>query len=191
MATFSATISQSSDDALQDGTSVSLTGTTPTVNATNRYLGLRWLNVTIPPGSTINTASITFSIPSAANDDPDLDIWGHDTDDAPTFTTTNNDISSRTPTTATVTWTATGIGTGLKTSPDLAAIFQEIIDRPGWASGNDIAVICKGRSSNSFRTDAFDGSTGNYPTVNIDYTTPSGGTTMPIFAHYYRQLANA
>ena len=78
MSTYSATISASGDDARETGGSVNLTGANVTFQANNHYGGLRFVNVTIPAGSTINSAGLTVILPSASFDDPDLTIWGQD-----------------------------------------------------------------------------------------------------------------
>lgn len=187
MAIFSASIIQSADDAYQDGTTVNLTSATPTINATSKYIGVRFQNVAVLPGSTIDAATLDLYLPSLANDDPDVDIWGHDTDDAGAFTTMNSDISGRTATTAVVQWTASSVGSGWKSSPDISTIVQEIIDRGGWSDGNDIVVILKGRSSSALRFENYDGGSGTYPTINITYTLPSGGTIVPQVMHHLGQ----
>ncbi|WP_095045564.1 hypothetical protein [Candidatus Promineifilum breve] len=187
MSTYSATISASGDDARETGGSVNLTGANVTFQANNHYGGLRFVNVTIPAGSTINSAGLTVILPSASFDDPDLTIWGQDSDDAATFTTTANDVSGRTATTATTLWTAGNIGTGAKTSPSLAGIIQEIINRAGWASGNDIALILKANSTSPFRYNAYDGGGADYATLAVDYTAPSGGGQPARTIHQFRQ----
>ena len=177
MATFNTSVAASSDDARQSGGSgtMNLTGSTINSGATNTWIGLRFTNVTIPAGSTINSAYI--SVRTTTEDDPDLDIYGEDTDDAATFTTTNNDISGRTLTTAKVNWTATNIGTATWcNSPDIATVIQEIIDRAGWSSGNDIAIILDTLSASGMIIRAYDGGTGDYPSITIDYTAPSSGS---------------
>lgn len=187
MATFSTSIAASADDARQDVSTVVLNGANITIDTATRYGGLRFQNVTIPQASTINTATITVTLPSLAFDDPDVTIWAQAIDDAAAFTTGSNDISGRTATSATVTWTATGIGTGAKSSPSLVSIIQEIINRAGWVSGNDLALILKGNSTNAFRFNAFDGGGADYATINIDYTAPAAGG-VPRQAMYYARL---
>lgn len=188
MATYSATITASSDDAAQAAGTVDLTGVQLNANAATHYIGGRFLNVTIPPGSTINTATLDVYITSGSFDDPDVTIYAHDTDDAATFTTTTNDISNRTATTATTIWTATALGVGADTSPDFAAVIQEVIDRAGWSSGNDIAIILKGNSgSSNFRVRAYDDGGGSYMTLNINYTAPAAGGQPPRTMHQFRQ----
>ena len=191
MAIYSASIAASTDDADQASGTVDLTGTTINVNGTGQYAGLRFLNVTIPNAATINSATLDVEIVSTTHDDPDLTIFGEDTDDATTFTSTSNDISSRTPTTATTTWTATSIGTGVKTSPSIAAIIQEIVNRPGWVSGNDINILMNGRSSASFfRIRTINAGSGSPATLNIDYTAGGGGGQPPRTMHQFRTRRN-
>lgn len=186
MATLQRTIAASADDALQDGVSMNTNGATPTVNATTKYAGFRFTNITIAPGSTVSAATLTLYLPSAANDDADVDIYGEDADDAATFTTANNDITNRTATTAVAVWTAGSLGTGWKVSADFAAVIQEIIDRGGWASGNDIVIVLKGRSTDPLRFETYDAATGNLPTLDITYTAPGGGSGAAARAYHLR-----
>ena len=185
MATFNATITAGSDDAREDAGTVTLTGTNITIDTTTRYGGLRFLGVTVPQGSTINAATLTVELPSASFDDPDVTIWANDVDSASTFTTGANNISSRTPTTATVVWSASSIGTGVKVSPELKTIIQEIVNRAGWVSGNAIALILKGNSTSALRFSTYEGGGANAE-LDIDYTAPSAG--VPKHAMYYARM---
>jgi type IV pilus assembly protein PilY1 len=105
--------------------------------------GMRFRNVAIPQGATILSAELEF-----VADESDsaigftLRIQGEATDDANTYTTVDGNITSR-PTTTSFTdwmdpepWTADDI---YKT-PDITAIVQEIINRPGWVPDNDMAL---------------------------------------------------
>ena len=176
MATFSATIVASADDAVQTAGTVDITSSAININAATSYGGWRFQNVTIPQGSVINTCTMDFYFTSGSFDDPDVTIWAEDIDDAAAFTTGANDISSRTPTTATGSWDVTGVGVGLETTSDFAAVVQEIVDRPGWVSGNDLVIILKGDDAFTLmRVRAYDSGSGDYGTINIDYTAPSTG----------------
>ena len=186
MATFNATITAGSDDAREDAGTVTLTGTNITIDTTTRYGGLRFLGVTVPQGSTINAATLTIELPSASFDDPDVTIWANDVDSASTFTTGANNISSRTPTTATVVWSASSIGTGVKVSPELKTIIQEIVNRAGWVSGNAIALILKGNSTSALRFDTYEDGAGANAELDIDYTAPAAG--VPKHAMYYARM---
>lgn len=174
MATFSASIAASTDDADQAAGTVALTGTTINVNSTGQYGGLRFTGVTVPQGATIDSATLDVEITSTTYDDPDLTLYGEATDDAATFASSSNNISGRTSTTATTTWTATSIGAGVKTSPSIAGIIQEIVNRPGWVSGNNIAIIINANSSASFfRIRTYNAGSGSPAKLNITYTTSS------------------
>lgn len=63
-------------------------------------------------------------------------------------------------------------------SPDLSSIFQAIIDRPGWASGNAVQLfwVDDGSSFNAYRNAAaWDDTTYDPPLLTIEYTEGSGG----------------
>ena len=58
-------------------------------------------------------------------------------------------IGARTVTTAAVPWTVSSAWAedGVYTSPDIQAVVQEIVNRPGWASGNPLAVQVRNTAS--------------------------------------------
>ncbi len=64
-------------------------------------------------------------------------------------------------------------------TPDLSAVIQEVVNRPGWASGNAIAVIITGTGKRV--ADSFDGYVYGAPYLHIQYTvstvTPTPGPT--------------
>lgn len=191
MATFNQQISASGDDGGEGSGSVSLSGTNLNANSPTQYIGWRFTNVTIPQGSTINSATMNLNFVSASFDDPNVLFYAEDVDDASAFAETTNNISGRTPTSATVIWSQSSIGTGTRTTPDLKTIIQEIVDRPGWASGNALVPICVGIDSSSFmRVRAYDGTPGDAASITIDYTEPpsGGGSIVPLAAMHYARL---
>lgn len=113
------------------------------------HMGLRFIDVTIPQGATIDSAFIILHAHEGkgAGDVAILNIACEATDDAVTFDETNfNDnylLTDRPATSATVNWTVAEewiIWESYRTV-DLSTIIQEVIDRPGWTSGNAIAFI--------------------------------------------------
>lgn len=137
--------------------------------------GIHFTNVTIPAGSTITAATFDGWPMSAPSDDPNCDIYCEDVDDSADFSATA-DVTSRTVTAASTSWVASGIGTGgYRTSPDFAAAVQEVIDRPGWASGNDLCVIVKGKNANvsNLRIESYGDDASHAPRISIDYTPPA------------------
>lgn len=113
------------------------------------HMGLRFVDVTIPQGATIDSAFIIFHAHEgkSAADVAIMNIVCEATDDALTFDETNfNDnylLTDRPATSAVVNWTVAEewiIWQAYRTV-DLSPIVQEVINRPGWTSGNAIAFI--------------------------------------------------
>jgi hypothetical protein len=120
-----------------------------TDGTTAQTIGIRFPAVAIPKGATITDAYIQFRTDETSSVTTNLTIKGQAADDALTFTTTAWNISKRPRTAASVTWsppswTSVGAaGTGQRT-PSIKGIVQEIVNRPGWASGNAMAIIIEG-----------------------------------------------
>ena len=103
---------------------------------------MRFQNVTIPPGATIDEAHlILHADDTKSSTTVNSKIRGKDVDDA-TMDTTTGGFENPPFTTAVVNWD--NIGTWVNdtdyNSPDIKTIIQEIIDRAGWVSGNDIVI---------------------------------------------------
>jgi hypothetical protein len=148
-------------------------------SSTSRLIGgARFTNITIAPGSTINSATGQIYILSTLQDDVNVDIFCNDVDDANDFST-EADVTSRTLTTATTSWVQSAAGTGFEVSPSFASAVQEVIDRGGWASGNNLVVIYRGKSdiNQSCICRSYNGNSAEAPKLDIDYTAPAGGTT--------------
>ncbi len=118
-----------------------------------RYGGARFLNISIPQGATITNAYIRFKSEHTHSEHTDLTIRGDDRDDAARFTPANGNISSRPQTTAAITWNDIPAWTldEFYRTPDLSAIIQEIVDRPGWTSGNAMAILFESTDSGGKR----------------------------------------
>jgi len=191
MASLSRQVAAGNDDARQVAGVMYLDETTGIImpaNTPGAWAATRFTNITIPPGSTIGTPT-TYSVYvyTSSNDSPDLDALADDADDSAQPTTTANDLSNRVLTTAKVTWTATNIGTGWKSPGDVAAVIQEIIDRPGWASGNAITILLDARTtSNDFRFRCYENDPLLAAKLDITYTPPAGGGVAVKMAHYRR-----
>jgi hypothetical protein len=186
---FESTVNQSSDDAEQTGTAVILTSSgldffTPDED----YIGIRFQNVTIPAGATINSAVIRFTASLTRTNATvgSIAIHCEDEDDASTFTTASNNISSRSLTTASTTWQDEVIWFANQTydSPDFSEAVQEVIDRGGWASGNALAAIFVASISVKRRRAAwsYDGKPGSAPELIITYTEATVGATWELIS---------
>lgn len=113
------------------------------------YAFLRLPSVTIPQGSTITNAYLKLycennRTPSSLQ----AVITGEDVDNA-TQVISYADFSARNNTTEDYTWVLTGqsfvAGTQYD-SPNISNVIQEVINRPGWTSGNALQLlfICTG-----------------------------------------------
>lgn len=188
MASYSGSVAASADDASEAvGGAVTIDGGSVTLAAANQYIGFRFQGVTIPAGSTIDAATIDVYLISGAYDSPNQTVYGEDADDAAAFSATSYNISGRSLTAESVTWNASDIGTGVKTSPDFKAVVQEIVDRAGWNGGQDMAIIMKGIAGAAFRVRTYDAGSGDYATLKVTYTEPSGGAIVPLVVHHFRQ----
>ena len=79
---------------------------------------------------------------------PALTLKGQLIGNAPTFTSTSGNISSRALTTASTAWTPSTWSSGSDyNSPDISAVVQEIVNQGAWASGNSLAIIITGRAT--------------------------------------------
>ena len=169
-------VSASSDDAEQRPSGSVVLGSSDlelTLDRTNQQVvGLRFTNLNIPAGASIQNAYVQFQTDEIESTATSLTIRGEAIDDAPTFTTASNNISSRATTTASVPWSPAAWSTigeaGLnQQTPDLTNVIQEIIDRSGWADGNSLAVIITGTGKRT--AESFDGIPSAAPLLVVDY----------------------
>ena len=174
MTTFTGSPAASADDAAEAAGVNTIDGVNLNANSAAQLAAVRFTNVTVPPGSTINSAYITLNITSTTYDDPDVTIRGNGEANPAAFTTAANHITNRSKTSASVAWSATGLGSGAENTPSLVALVEEIIAIPGWASGNAMAFYFIGSAGSAIRFYAYDNGS-NYASLTIDYTASSGG----------------
>ena len=115
----------------------------------HQVVGLRFLDIDIPAGATVISATIQFESFGANSQSTQLTLRGNDSSDAAEIAKTRNDLSSRTKTTASVqwapeAWSTAGEAGPRQRTPDLSSIIQEIVDRPDWSSGNAVAILIEG-----------------------------------------------
>ncbi|MEE8450603.1 MAG: Ig-like domain-containing protein, partial [Thermoguttaceae bacterium] len=102
---------------------------------------------------------------------------GEAVDNAPTFTSTAWNISSRDRTTATVQWsppewTTKGQSGPDQQTPDLAAVIGEIVNRPGWQFGNALALVITGEGKRV--AESYNGDAQGAPLLYVKYVDGSG-----------------
>jgi type IV pilus assembly protein PilY1 len=141
-------VNKSSDDAeewtgavgvLYSDVYIGVSGTTNIID------GFRFQNIDIPPGATITEAYIQFKAYGDWSGTASFSIAGEASDNAATYTTATNNISGRSYTAATATWSPTAWTNGTTyNSADLTSVVQEIVNRGGWNPGNAMAFKITG-----------------------------------------------
>jgi DNA-binding beta-propeller fold protein YncE len=133
-----------------------------TFDGSYQSVGMRFSDLAIPQGASISEAYVQFTTDEILSVPTALLIQGQAIDDAPGFSSTAHDISSRDRTTASVIWdpVAPWLDVGEagpdQQTPDLTGIIQEIVDREGWSSGNGLVIVVTGigeRAADSFEGD--------------------------------------
>ena len=140
----------------------------------DQIVGMRFASVGVPAGATVTSATVQFQVDETDSGAANLVISGQAADDPPSFTSTNGDISSRALTTASAnwappSWSNTGANGPDQQTPNISAIIQEIVDRPGWLAGNAIAIIVSGSGERT--AESYDGDPQGAPLLHVEYST--------------------
>jgi hypothetical protein len=148
------------------------------LSGVRQTVGLRFTGVNVPAGATIVNAYVQFQTRAATSNTANLTVQGEASDNASRFTSTAFNISSRPRTTAAARWspppwTVVGEAGVNQRTTDLSAVLQEIISRPGWSSGNAVALIITGTGRRV--AEAFEGR--RAPGLHIEFI-ESGATTV-------------
>ena len=178
-----ARVSTSADDAEeQQSLSVGLTSSDLELilEDSNQTVGMRFTGLEIPQGATIASAYVQFQADETNSEVTSLIIQGEATDNALTFISSAGNISGRARTTAAVTWEPAPWLSKLdagpeQRTPDVAPVIQEIVDRPGWRSGNSLALIITGTGKRV--ADSYDGDPAGAPLLHVEYT--ESGNFLP------------
>lgn len=145
----------------------------------NEFASFRFDGVTIPADSTVDEAYLSiYSFGQTGT--PNLKIVGFDEDDTADFSGDEGD--GRDETSAQVDWDNPGNGYPI-TSPDIAAVVQEIVSRGGWASGNALGmkIVNDGAGSGNYlRCWCYEFGSGFDAEISITYTEGGGADTYTI-----------
>jgi hypothetical protein len=141
---------------------------------------LRFRNITIPKGATINSAVITVYGNTSTAGSAYGSVKCIDEDNTADFTTSPL-VGGRALTASAGDLTITGTAADqLFTSPNAASVVQSVINRAGWVNGNALGFEIMANPVNQSRYASFRayelGS--NYPSITIDYTKPAGGIVV-------------
>ncbi len=139
----------------------------------NQTVGLRFTDLGIPQGAAITNAYVQFTCDEVVNNSGTMYIFGQAIDDSPAFSSSTGDVSSRTKTSASVTWNppswnsegASGVD---QQTSDISAVIQEIVDRPGFSSLSAVSIIITGTGTRI--AEAYEGSAASAAILNIEYS---------------------
>lgn len=189
-------VNASGNDAHQVGNTTTCTindatfgvGTSNTTDSPPETAAFRFTGVSIPQGAAISSASLKL----CSNGDwlTINGIWYGEAADNSSIFVVNENLNSRSHTTANFTWTenvnrAAGTFYGYPTTGDWTAIVQEIVNRAGWASGNAMSFLCLGNAVSSFAhgtVRAFDTSAASGAILTVAYFNSRGGVDN--YPHY-------
>jgi hypothetical protein len=157
---------------LRGGSSQKLTDAYLSAGLSNA--GMRFTDVSIPAGATIVKADLKIrAYTTGLTTTFTGTIRAEAADNASDFST--SPINSAATTTAVQSWPL-GTGTSWTSgtwyqSPDIAAVVQEVISRPGWSKNNALAIIFQGSSSatNDRKFWSYDGDPTSAPQLEITY----------------------
>ncbi|MGY0626532.1 MAG: PilC/PilY family type IV pilus protein [Paraglaciecola chathamensis] len=194
-------IVQSSDDATERSGSVSLNSSSLTLSAGTEQVitGLRYQMLNIPQGATITSAYLRFTSRGYDASATTINIAAELTANATTFTSSQQNISSRTQTSNQVIWDQENdwpsVGDTVA-SIDFSSVIQEVVDLADWCGGNNLNIIltAQGLSASSNRVaDSFEQGGGLSPQLVVVYdeTTATGCITGDLTYQIDSQSNNA
>ncbi len=142
-------------------------------NSGDQAVGIRFQDVVVPQGALITNAYIEFVAAESNTRKTDIVIEGQASDDARAFTSSDSDIAGpgRPTTDGRVEWNnVRSWSTGQKyQTPALTSLVQEIVGRPGWSSGNSMALILT-KDTGSRVAMSYDGDSSKSPLLRIEYS---------------------
>jgi subtilisin family serine protease len=139
-------VNSSSDDVFCSQSSSSQMLTDKWLGVGMHLVGMRFNGVTIPQGATINRASLKICAhPNGLQADVDGLIKGEAVDNAATFGANSHVIAQVTTTSASTAWkwsqSQPWTANEWYESPDISAVIQEIVGRPGWSASNSLVIL--------------------------------------------------
>ena len=181
-ASLTVAVASSTDDAEQSiNGDVNLTSTDlELVNddasgAGDQLVGMRFTDISIPPGAIVTNATIQFTADESQSDVTTLDIFAEAANNAAAFTDSANNLGARTRVSLSVPWApaawTAGQSNATQRTPNLAGLVQEVISRPGWVAGNSIVFLITGTGHRT--ADAFDESGGFPARLTVNYIMPT------------------
>lgn len=184
------TVSQSTDDGIQNTSTgaVTLTSTTLSTTFTSTsskiITALRFSNVAVPKGATIINARIKVKSSAASGNSTDpIQINAESTSNSQTLTADNGSISSKLRTVNAAYWLpGTVVLGGSVSTPSLDFVVGELVSKADWLSGNAMTFLFEYLSGagKSLQFNAFESGV-NAPELNIEYILDNTNEVKTIF----------
>ena len=145
----------------------------------SQIIGLRFLPVAIPQDATITKAYVQFRSDEVTVGPASLLVEGQATDNAAPF---GASVSTLPRTAASASWIpapwpTTNEGGPDQRTTDIAAVVQEVVNRPGWQSGNALVLIITGSGTRT--AESWDGNNNAAPLLRVEYLTEGSATEPP------------
>ncbi len=145
------------DDAVENVSTKAVTLTSNTLSTLDaggaeQAIGLRFRGVKIPNGAVVVSAALELTTTEAITDTQNLTISVEDENHTSTYQPISENISGRNYGQS-VTWTSSAVDAGESAfTSDLTTLVKDVIDRPGWVSGNAMAFKISGAGARSFHS---------------------------------------
>ncbi len=156
------------------------------------HIGQRFASVTIPDGSNIGVAYLTWKAKATDSGSFVSNLWGEDVVTPAQYTTTNSDITDRTRTTASVAAGSAELGNWTNdqpyNSPSIVSIVEELMASYSYASGavmNFVSIYVSGDGERIAESWDRSAGGGTAPKLHIEYTAGGG------WANNFIGVANA
>ncbi len=143
-------------------------------------IGLRFKSVQLPKNATITNAYLQFTADESNSASAELEISLHDSNSSPAFSSSNN-VSGRATFSSKVTWTPSSWSSNqngsAQRSPNLKNMVQSLVNKSGWASGNNLSFIIRGKGNSLTNTsakrvaDSYEGGASKAAKLVVEYIT--------------------
>ena len=152
-------------------------------SGSEQVVGLRFTDIRIPTGAQVAKAYVQFTAEEVSTDPTDLIIQAELTGNGATFRAVTGNLTSRRRTSASVHWSPEAWNerdesSASERTPDLAALIQEVVDRPDWHEGNALVLLISGSDRGERNAWSYDGARENQrlehaPRLYIELAEPS------------------
>ena len=163
------------------------------IDTETQRVGVRFQDVQIPQGATVTGAYLDFTTDDPSSNTPtaSLSVQIEESSTPATFSATTGNVSARSWSASSVSWTPEQITTevvdidevatevpspSVLSTPNLASLVQQVVDRGDWCGGKDMAFSIVGTGTRAVRSYDFDPTAAPVLRVTYDATTiPAGG----------------